>query len=263
MKHVFAVCAYGESPYLEECMDSLEDQTEQSEVILCTATPNEALKSAAERHGAKLFVNGAPPDIAGDWNFAMDRAAELGADCVTLCHQDDVYLPGYGEAFRKAFEKDQEILIWFSDYGERRGKADVFENKNLLIKRILLWRMRFELFQGNGFMKHRTLALGDPICCPAVTYNLKKIKRPLFETGMTTNLDWQTWERLARLPGRFAYERRPLMLHRIHESSTTSRVLGEGGRRAQDRAMFKKFWPAPVAALLTRVYALSEKSNEL
>ena len=262
MKHLFAICAYGVSPYLEECVASLEKQTEPSEIILCTATPDPALERIAAAHGLTYCVNPAKPDIASDWNFAMAQAKRLGADYVTLCHQDDLYLPDYGKHLRAAINEDPDWLIWFSDYGERRGDRDVTVNRNLRIKRVLLWRMRVRRWQSSRFMKHRTLALGDPVCCPAVSYNLRRVPLPLFESGMTTNLDWQTWERLAKLDGRFFYDRAVLMLHRIHPASTTSKVLGEGGRTAQDEAMFRKFWPAPVAKLLTRFYAASEKSNE-
>ena len=40
-KHTFAVCAYKESPYLEECIQSVQNQTVQSKVIMTTSTPNE------------------------------------------------------------------------------------------------------------------------------------------------------------------------------------------------------------------------------
>ena len=263
MKHVFAVCAYGESPYLEECIQSLAAQEKTSPVLLCTATPSERLAETAALHGLRCCVNPDPPDIAGDWNFALACCREEGADFATLCHQDDLYLPGYGAACRAACEADPELLIWFSDYGERRGGEDVTASRLLRIKRLLLWRLRVRAWQTSRWAKRRSLAWGDPICCPAVTFNLKKMPQPLFERGMTTNLDWSAWERLSALPGAFRYDPRVLMLHRIHPGSTTTKVLADHGRTAQDRAMFERFWPRPVAALLTRLYALSEKSNQV
>ena len=38
--HTFAICAYGDSPYLEECMASLACQRQKSEIICCTSTPS-------------------------------------------------------------------------------------------------------------------------------------------------------------------------------------------------------------------------------
>lgn len=261
MKHIFAICAYKDSAYLEECIASLKNQEQPSPILLCTATPSDRLAALAEKHGLTYCVNPDSPNIAGDWNFALAQAKSHGADWCTLCHQDDLYLPGYGAAFRKA--TDDNALIWFSDYGEKRGETEITSSTLLKIKRLLMWPLRPRAWQSMVWAKRLSLALGDPICCPAVTFNLNKLPLPLFERGMTTNLDWQTWEKLSRLPGRFAYEKQPLMLHRIHPGSTTSQVLGEGGRTQQDYEMFCKFWPRWIAKVLTRAYSLSEKSNNL
>lgn len=263
MKHVFAICAYKDSPYLAECIASLEKQTAPSPVLLCTATPSARLEELAASHGFQYCVNPDAPDIAGDWNFAVSCARAEGADYVTLCHQDDIYLPGYGAAFRKAAAAHDDILIFFTDYGEQRGDRVVTSSRLLNIKRLLLWMMRIKPLQTWRFAKRRTLSLGDPICCPAVTLSLHRLPENLFQRGMMTNLDWQAWEQASRLPGRFAYHREMLMLHRIHPASTTSQVLGDGGRSAQDEIMFRKFWIAPVAKLLSKWYANSEKSNDL
>ena len=39
MTHTFAVCAYGDSPYLESCIRSLVRQPGNPEIICCTSTP--------------------------------------------------------------------------------------------------------------------------------------------------------------------------------------------------------------------------------
>ena len=41
--HTFAICAYKESPYLEECITSLMEQTVKSEIFIATSTPNKLL----------------------------------------------------------------------------------------------------------------------------------------------------------------------------------------------------------------------------
>ena len=263
MQHLFLICAYKESAYLPACIASLKEQSAPSEILLCTATPSAYLEALAKEHGLTYCVNHAAPNIAGDWNFALAEAKKHGAKYATLCHQDDLYLPDYGKAFGEAVKRDPELQIWFSGYGEQRGEEAVYSSKLLTIKKLLLTPLRPRFAQGSTLAKRLALCLGDPICCPAVSFNLEKIALPLFEQGMTTNLDWQTWEKLSRQKGRFAYDPRPLMLHRIHPGSTTSQVLGEGGRTAQDEAMFRKFWPGPIARVLTRLYASSEKSNQL
>ena len=261
MTHCFAVCAYKDSPYLRECMESLRLQEHPSPLLLCTATPSPYLENMAREYGATYCVNPHAPGIGSDWNFAMEQAKATGYDLVTLCHQDDLYLPGYGAAVQAMASPD--MLIYFSGYGEKRGEEVVTSSRLLRIKRLLLWRMRIRPFQRSRLMKHRTLALGDPICCPSVTFHLCRLPLPLFQTDMTTSLDWQAWERISRMDGRFVYDPAVRMLHRIHTNSTTPQVLEKGGRQPEDYAMFRKFWCTPIARLLTKWYSASEKSNQL
>ena len=60
----------------------------------------------------------------------------------------------------------------------------------------------------------------------------------------------------------FVYVKQPLMYHRIHEESETSKVLGDHARKQEDYEMFCKFWPSPIAKCLVKLYTLAEHSNE-
>ena len=53
------------------------------------------------------------------------------------------------------------------------------------------------------------------------------------------------------------------MYHRIHDGSETSVIIGDNARGQEDYVMFTKFWPKSIAKLLTKVYSLAEKSNDL
>ena len=53
------------------------------------------------------------------------------------------------------------------------------------------------------------------------------------------------------------------MGHRIYNESTTSEILKENGRTKEDYEILKKFWPAPIAKLIARIYANSERSNNV
>ena len=55
--HTFAVCAYKESPYLKECLESLVNQTVKTNIIIATSTPNEYIDKLAEKYGIKVYVN--------------------------------------------------------------------------------------------------------------------------------------------------------------------------------------------------------------
>ena len=49
-KHTFAICAYKESPYLEECIKSLKSQTVKSNIIIVTSTPNQFISDLSEKY---------------------------------------------------------------------------------------------------------------------------------------------------------------------------------------------------------------------
>jgi hypothetical protein len=80
---------------------------------------------------------------------------------------------------------------------------------------------------------------------------------------MKSNLDWDTWEVLSRREGDFCYSPKILMYHRVHEESTTSKLIQDNTRGSEDLAMFKRFWPAPVATMINWVYSRGMKSNSL
>ena len=115
--HTFVVCAYKESPYLRECIRSLCDQTVRSRIVISTSTPNASIRGIAEEYGLKIAVNERGMGIADDWNYALQQA---NTPLVTLAHQDDVYESNYTQRVLKAFRKDRNAIIFFTDYWERR-----------------------------------------------------------------------------------------------------------------------------------------------
>lgn len=257
--HCFAICAYGTSPYLEECVQSLKQQTVATRVILVTSTPNPDIERACQQIGCKMLVNDGPGGIAGDWNFAVKMA---NSPLVTIAHQDDVYLPSYAESMLRMLNSSHDPLLYFTGYGELRGGERVFDNRNLLIKRRMLRALEKPRNAMKRSVRRRILSLGCPICCPSVTLVTSAFEQPLFAGDFSSDLDWQAWERLSRMEGSFVYDPTPLMLHRIHEESETSRLIHDNSRSQEDLAMFKKFWPASIAALINRLYELGQASND-
>ena len=85
--HTWALCAYGESPYLEDCIRSLEAQRVRSRIILSTATPSLYIEEIAARHGVPVYTHEGS-GIGRDWNAAYDLAETR---LVTIAHQDDLY----------------------------------------------------------------------------------------------------------------------------------------------------------------------------
>ena len=256
--HTFAVCAYGESPYLDECVRSLLAQTVRTNIIMATSTPNALIEDVAARYDLPLYVSGNKPGICSDWNHAVSRA---GTPLVTIAHQDDTYAPRYAQTALERMSMVERPLIFFTNYGELRDGNEVDDNRLLRIKRMLLRPISRRGSSDKVRVKRRILSMGSAICCPSVTLNMGVLPDPPFVSTMKSNLDWEAWERFSRLEGSFVYSEDILMHHRIHEESETSNLIKDNTRTAEDLAMLEKFWPRPVARLINKVYASGQKSN--
>lgn len=256
--HSFVVCAYGESPYLKECIESILNQTRLSRIIISTSTDNAYIMGLAKDYSLPVFVNKESRGIAADWNYAL---AHANTRYVTIAHQDDVYEKNYVEELQYSLSQSKDTLIYFTNYGEiRKGLA---QDSNILlnVKRVMLAPIRFGRFGKVKWIRRRILSVGSPICCPSVTYNLDLIKQPIFEQDMKCDLDWQAWEKLSKEEGCFFYNPKILMRHRIHEESETSHLIKNNIRGSEDLEMLKKFWPGCLAESIYKLYALSQKSN--
>ena len=256
--HTFVICAYKESRYLEECVRSLFKQSIKTAIIVTTSTPGPCVESVAGKYCLPLYINEGETGIAEDWNFALSCAK---TKLVTLAHQDDVYDPFYVEEMLNRMNKTKEPIIFSTNYAELRGYKKIFSNRLLNIKKIM--RIPMRLFPESVLARRMSLAFGDPICCPSVTYVREMIIKHPFRKGLLASLDWQQWEELSREKGSFAYSNKPLIYHRIHEESETSRVIQSLSRTDEDYQMFLKFWPKPIAKVLTKLYSFSEASNAL
>ena len=259
-KHSFAVCAYGESPYLEACIRSLKAQTVKSEIFIATSTPCEYISRMAEKYGLTVYVNEGEKGITQDWNFALGKVRTRDA---TIAHQDELYGRHYTENLTEKMDAAKKPLIFFSDYAELRNEKIVSSNRILNIKRLMLIPMKFGFLSSNRFARRSMLSLGDPVCCPSVGFCMENMPEKIFESGFRAAEDWQAWEKLSKLEGDFCFCDKMLMLHRIHEDSETTRVIGDTGRSGEDFEMYRKFWPEPIARFLARAYKNSEKSNSI
>lgn len=256
--HTFVILAYKESEYLENCIKSILNQTLKGKIIIATSTPNNHITKLAEQYGLQVIINPQSQGIGGDFDFAIDAAQ---SKYVTVVHQDDTYDKNYLKEFSTRFSED--CIIIFSDYAEIRNEKLVYRNTLLKIKRIMNFALQFSFLQSSKFIRRRVLSFGNPICCPAVTFNKSIVKTPLFVSDYKLNVDWQAWEKLSRQKGKFIYLTKPLMHHRVHAGSTTSQVIGETGRSEEDYRMFLEFWPSTIAKLLLKQYSKAEKSNNI
>lgn len=254
--HTFVVCAYQESPFLECCIQSLLAQTVESRILIATSTPNAFIRGLAEQYGIPVRVNPVCAGIGSDFDFAVQVA---NTPFVTVAHQDDTYMPQFTETVLRHLQKD--TLISFTDYCEGDAAGSLITgNRNLLIKKILLFPLRFPILQSVKWIRRRILSMGNPICCPAVTFRRKAIPYPLFTCDMKSNIDWYAWEQLSKKDGGFVYIPQTLMMHRVHAEATTTKVIGAHAREAEDLEMLRHFWPEPIAEWIYRFYNKAEES---
>src|SRR5476651_1872376 len=114
--HTFVIPVYKESPYLEDCIKSLLDQTVKSKIIITTPTPTNRSRELASAYGIPYFVKTSEgTDVASNWNFALSKT---NTNLVTIAHQDDVYERKYTEIVIKKITdyNKKSLLIAFTDY---------------------------------------------------------------------------------------------------------------------------------------------------
>ncbi len=257
--HTFVVLAYKESPFLEECIKSVINQSHNSNVIIATTTPNDYITKLAQKYKLKI-VTGKHTTIGGDFDFAKNAAK---TKLVTIAHQDDIYEHDYAKKIINNYDKNSDSIIVFTDYYEIRNNKKVYTNTNLKIKRLLLLNLKSKKLSKLKFFKRNALRFGNAISCPAVTINTEKCPKKLFSCDLTCNIDWYAWEKLSKIKGKFIFINEKLMGHRIDETTTTTNIINKGIRTKEDQIIFGKFWPKPIANWITKLYSSSEKSNNI
>lgn len=256
-QHTFVICAYGDSDYLEPCLQSLTSQTFPSNLLIYTSTPSTFIEDIAERYDISI-VTAEGGGIGKDWNNALSFVKTPYA---TIAHQDDVYLPDFTQQVMAAFEKHPNSSIVFTDYAELQDDQLRPANINLKIKTLMLRVM--DWLPAHRFWRQRVLAFGNPICCPAVTYNRSLLTGFQFSEELKTSLDWHAWYVISRqYKGRFTYVKDKLMHHRIHEASETTATIADKTRTKEDLMMYECFWPKWIAQCLIKWYEKSQISND-
>ena len=257
--HSFLIPAFGHSPFLEECLRSLVNQTVRTNLIISTSTPFDGLYALAEKFGAHCYVHSPNLGIAHDWNMGLSR---VDTDWVTVAHQDDIYLPTFTEKVLSVVENKPDVELVFTDYAELFSGGVRTGTVLLIIKKILL-----ELaFCGRNeiktrFSKINCLRFACPIPCPSVTFRGGN-RDDLFNTKFRVNMDWAAWLEKAIRPGSFVWIKEILMQHRIHRASETSEGIAQGYRAAEDLELLSMIWPEPIARLIARTYSVAYSSNK-
>jgi hypothetical protein len=254
------ILAYKESRHLEACVKSLRGQTVACPLLISTSTPNALIEEIASRYQVPVRVNHLSKGIAADWNFALDQVETAQ---VTLCHQDDIYLPRFCEEMISLFESTPSLLMAFSDHTESTDDGERPVGLNLKIKRALVKRAfgRSGIVAGRD-VRRRLLSWGNPISCPSVVFNRRNLPSFYFDPSWQVNLDWDAWDRICQRQGDIGFIDQVLVSHRVHPASETSASIRDRRRYNEDVLMFKKFWPSWLVNLLMTIYRLSYLSNQ-
>jgi hypothetical protein len=152
---------------------------------------------------------------------------------------------------RRIAADHKQLILAFSDYREHTDAGARLLNANLKIKRRLCIRAfgkRETISRLED--KKRLLSLGNPVCCPSVMINRVAVPAFRFNKSWKTNLDWDAWVRLADELGVYAYSDKQLVSKRVHSGSETSVTIANRTRQSEDRQMFQRFWPKPIAMLI-------------
>lgn len=291
-----SILAYKKSRYLERCIHSVLSMNgvEQATVVLATSTPNEWIQRMGKKYHLPIYVNDGSIEGVGKEQKVADqpggnekqrlekKGSGIGADfqfgidvaktpLVTVVHQDDIYGKNYLVEMlghiNEEMEKGHTTLIAFCDYYELKEKRESAfrietSNRNLVIKRLMNAFFKVPWGSTSIWWRRRILSMGCSICCPSVMFHKKELLMDVFQAGFGANVDWEAWEKLSRKKGAFIYVDQCLMLHRIYRESTTSQCIQNQSRNEEDYNIFCRFWPTPVARLLTKLYKYGEKNNE-
>lgn len=253
--HGFVVPAYGASPYLQACLESLLAQSKASKVDVFTSTPTPQTQALCAELDVPLHVHAPNVGIGRDWNVAL---AGAGTALVTIAHQDDIYYPDYAASVLAAVAADPGAALVFTDADEIEQDGRLRETaRNNAVKRLLagtayLGRKSVH----DGLSRRMLLGLGNAINCPTVTINRRLAPDFGFREDLKTNMDWLAWVQLSGIGGIARVPRR-MMAHRVHADSETARCISGGAREREDRMVLESLWPRPLAALIMRLYRKS------
>ncbi|MFN8286425.1 MAG: glycosyltransferase family A protein [Chitinophagales bacterium] len=252
--HTFAILAYKESKYLEQCIQSVLNQTVSSKVLIATSTPNAHIQSLAEKYKIPVHINPNGGSIGKDWNFGFHCA---DTTCVTITHQDDIYLSTFAEDTLNAIRVHAEAkpLMVFNKSIVYKGDHEMgFSFKNV-IRWLLIFPFHFKRCISSIAVKKSILYFSNSISCPGVCYVKDNLAGFSFNEEEKYILDWRAWYDMAIRKGAFIYLDKVLHIHREHEESATSSTHLQVLQK-EEQALLTEIWgntfmPKIITRLLT------------
>ena len=251
IKHTFVICAYKDSPYLEDCIRSLKAQEIESELILTTSTPSEYIEKLANKYDIEFIVNKDGGNIGKDWNFAYKLAK---TDLVTIAHQDDIYDKEYTKYILRAKKlyKDMSLFTCASNTIDEENKFT--KGKIEIIKTILRLPLRIFALNNISLVKKLSIIIGNPIICPSCCYDKKLCGEDLFNTKYKFALDWEALLRLSKDKNRWICVEKPLINYRVHKLSATKTCMENDDRQKEEKIIFESLWGRYISKILLTFY---------
>ena len=256
MKHTFVICAYKESPFLEDCIKSLKRQRVKSYIKIATSTVNEYILQTAEKYNIEVFENDLQTDkdisnIGRDWQFAYNISK---TDLATIAHQDDYYLKDYVSDLLKYKNKYPDMMLFTTSSITLKNGRLISFGKVEIIKKILRLPLRCNIFNNVKFIKKLAITFGNPIIAPSCTYDKKLCPKDLFLTKFKFAIDWECLLKLSDLEGRFVLSEKPGICYRIHDGATTKKSIEDNTRREEESLMFDRLLPGNIAGIYKKLY---------
>lgn len=216
-----AICTYNGEKYIKEQLLSIINQTKKvDELIVCDDNSSDntikIVKDILEKYRVnyKIYINESNIGVSNNFFKAINYCT---GDIILTCDQDDVWLDNKVEHILEEFDKDEDIVLVFSD-------AYIVDENLIYLGYNLSYTLgvKLDAFSNENFYKEE---LKRNIVCGATMAFKKKFVEKIkpLNSELWIHDGWIAMN--AFIYGKVSFIKKPLIKYRQHKSN----VLG--GRR--------------------------------
>jgi glycosyltransferase involved in cell wall biosynthesis len=230
--HIF-VPAYGESPYLEECLDSINRNTDYlvSCTVLDDGSPTGNIRNTVEKFGGRFeyIRNDSNIGLAQNFQKAFDLSTSL---YTVIMGSDDVIGPGYIEQLTEASEKFPSASLFQPRVTVINESSQVFKSFPDLVKNLINpGNHHLKVYDGRRIL--RRILVGDFFYFPAIAWKTEILQNYRLKPQLKTAVDLDVIARLAIADNTFVLGGQNAFKYRRH-SQSVSMELGKGFERSME-----------------------------